>query len=779
MRKNKFIWAGVLAIVTLCATSCSDEFLQDMKNYDKVTAELYNDYSGARGRLVALMSKVQPEINIKNPNHKANSYGWADDWSKCTEEYAGFGIFVDPEKELNTVTGKGKQPDYFQQQNNSIHETPWGYVRQANDIIAGIKNGSMKQEDKDKILGQVYFWRAWIYYRMFIWYGGVPIITEVQEPAPGSFVPRSTAKEVYDFIINDLDEAARLLAPFTANGGWTSPNDLGCVTAGTALGFKTRVMAMWCSPLFNRAQDEARYDACYQTAVEDLATIDACGYGLAYEDNPGVNAAGWAKLFSDVSGNKEALLFTLYNDRVSGLTPDYHRNNPWEQSIRPKNSNGSNGIAPSAMIFDMFPMADGKKPATCATYYNLPISDYDYNPSIPFLNRDPRFYRTFAFPGVRWQYDSAFDVTYTLKDDGTRSINNNPYADGSQYVLWNYVWYADAAELDKVDSGSSYGADNLMGGAKGIYIRKRSDDFEVNATPRYNHETSRNFSLNYAAYIELRYAEVLLNIAELACGANELTAAEDQLKRIRARVGYTDANNYGLPTGMDQPTLMSAILYERQIELAFEGKRFDDMRRWLLFDGGVNFNQIEGAPASWSLSGWGGNTCQWLGFQPFNGQRREGLQFRVKSSINNGLGGKEWKNKGGTWANGVWTGNWQKHPDPLVEVIGGANTAEGYQTFFAERAKHVVDPSQPLAGQQEKLAEFYTNYLERKTTLGDARSSTEALLYMNFLPRYYLLGFNNSAQEKNPGLPQTIGWEDALHSGANGTFDPLAEPQAN
>ena len=47
------------------------------------------------------------------------------------------------------------------------------------------------------------------------------------------------------------------------------------------------------------------------------------------------------------------------------------------------------------------------------------------------------------------------------------------------------------------------------------------------------------------------------------------------------------------------------------------------------------------------------------------------------------------------------------------------------------------------------------------------------------LPRYYLLGFNNSAQEKNPGLPQTIGWEDALHSGANGTFDPLAEPESH
>lgn len=48
---------------------------------------------------------------------------------------------------------------------------------------------------------------------------------------------------------------------------------------------------------------------------------------------------------------------------------------------------------------------------------------------------------------------------------------------------------------------------------------------------------------------------------------------------------------------------MAAILYERQIELAYEGKRFDDLRRWMLFDGGSEL--ADGAPASWKLTGWG------------------------------------------------------------------------------------------------------------------------------------------------------------------------------
>jgi hypothetical protein len=84
--------------------------------------------------------------------------------------------------------------------------------------------------------------------------------------------------------------------------------------------------------------------------------------------------------------------------------------------------------------------------------------------------------------------------------------------------------------------------------------------------------------------LEIRYAEVLLNYAEAACGAGEMGVAVEQLKKIRARVGYTSTNNFGLQTNLssDQSACFAAILYERQIELAYEGKRFDDLRRWML-----------------------------------------------------------------------------------------------------------------------------------------------------------------------------------------------------
>ena len=73
------------------------------------------------------------------------------------------------------------------------------------------------------------------------------------------------------------------------------------------------------------------------------------------------------------------------------------------------------------------------------------------------------------------------------------------------------------------------------------------------------------------------------------------------------------------------------------------------------------------------------------------------------------------------------------------------------------------------------MKEFYDTYLIRKKKKGDSYDDSHSELYVTFLPRYYLLGFNQGIQSNNDALPQTIGWGDYLNGGANGTFDPLAE----
>jgi starch-binding outer membrane protein, SusD/RagB family len=236
-------------------------------------------------------------------------------------------------------------------------------------------------------------------------------------------------------------------------------------------------------------------------------------------------------------------------------------------------------------------------------------------------------------------------------------------------------------------------------------------------------------------HMEIRFAEVLLNFAEAACAIGNTSEAIQVLKDIRARAGYSVAvsgADYGLDVAAlaDRGKLFGAILYERQIELAYEGKRFDDMRRWLLWDGGVYFNQVDGAPSSWTLSGFGGNTCTYLGVEPLNGKRRDNIELRT-----------------------IVTAAETSNSDPIKAV-----------------RPVPIDLKNDVSTQFSGLASFYDTHLVRKTRKGD-----EAGKVITFQPKYYFIGLTSSAQTNNITLQQTIGWADVARGSVNGTFDPLAE----
>jgi len=748
MKAIKYFSLGLASMLAFSA--CSDKFLEEKKNYDQVGAEVYNDYDGVNGRLNDLYGWGLPttaEMSWKYP-----SCGLPDVASRSTEEYYG-GMnntstqptsFIDPVAILSSDNSTSVPvPDYFMGTANNIQEAVYGRIRNINDFLRGLETSTLTESQKNPMLGQAYFLRAWCYYNLVKWYGGVPLVKEVLEPVEGNITPRSTTKETIEFILEDLENAANLLKDETADGGWKDGSNYGRVTTGTALALKGRVLVLWASPLFNRTGDASRWTAAYTAMKNDLSTIDACGYGL-YDSGNNVNGSNFASVFTQIgkTANREAIFFTQYNTTVilTGID-DAAKNNMWERYIRPDNQ-GGNGQVPSRMMLNLFPMSDGKIPAAVAdSYTKLEVSSKTLDADYPFMDRDPRFYRTFTFPGFRWAYN------------GDASIHNvhNPQ-DGQNYTYWGYVWYTDANDQGNVESGNSYGADNLgMESTSGTYsssvlVRKKSDDLDLNGSALYTYNPSGWKSgagpfYSAAPLIELRYAEVLLNLAEAACMAGDMAYAVEQLQKIRARAGYTAANNYGLQANLsgDKAACMSAILYERQIEFAYEGKRFDDMRRWMLFDGGVGQETLK---SSWKLSGEITNTCTWLGVKPLNGQRREKLMYRVADKY------------------GVGTTQWDG--DPLLK--GGGVRPAGINLNSAN-----------LQDDLANLKTWYQENLTVKEAKGDSRDSQHNDLYIKFQPQYYLLGFNSGVQNQNKQLEQTIGWGDYNKGGAPGTFDPLAE----
>ncbi|MGV8136749.1 MAG: RagB/SusD family nutrient uptake outer membrane protein [Mangrovibacterium sp.] len=709
-------------------SGCSTDFLEDKQNYGNYTNEIYNDYEGALGRVNYLYSQLLPYNDGSTSNFTWHSTGSADPWSQSTEEYGGFYAtstefsFVDP----TTILTNANVPDYIYGENKNI--SPYGRIRECNLVKEGIETGTLSDEEKKELLGQVYFFRAWCYYRLVKLYGGIPIIDYVQNPMVGEsggldlVVPRSTTKECIDFICKDLQLAVEYLPD-----GWDTPaTNYGRITKGAARALEGRTRLLYASPLFNRADDQDRWNLAYEA---NKAAKEQLAYSLG---STGTNASAWANMFSSYQSS-EAVFAALYNNIETG---DYAKWNGWENSIRPANIYGGGGKSATAQMVDLFPMADGKLPSASTTYTKLSrSSDYPYDPELFFVNRDPRFYRTFAFPGVRWTSNA------NLSTGNSDQPLVYPYASGTNYELWSYSWYPDA-DTKNADNLTGWAADGLGDNTKSVYIRKRTDDYDINKSPLYNFEYSTNkYKRSAAPFMEIRYAEVLLNYAESACGAGKLNEAVQALQEIRERVGYTADNNYGLDVDLesDRAKLFSAILYERQIELAYEGKRFEDMRRWMLWDGGEGQSTLN---STWALTGFDGNTCTYLGVQPLNGKRRTGIELRVAD--NYGYAAKA-NDKDPLKAASV------TRPAALnlmtdVTTIGGTNAID-------------------------KLADFYRNSLKRKTT----RLDGDPTYTISFQPKYYIIGFKTNMQHNNTQLKQTIGWEDYMNGGAPGTFDPLAE----
>ena len=189
----------------------------------------------------------------------------------------------------------------------------------------------------------------------------------------------------------------------------------------------------------------------------------------------------------------------------------------------------SGSSQPTQELVDAFPTSAGISISNAA----------DYNAQKFYENRDPRFYSVVAYNGCFYP------------------LLSRPYT-----TQWTYFGYPMPNE--------GYG--DAWGTSTGYYCRKAVD------------MTLTQGMCNYSGvdYIEMRYAEVMLNYAEAANETGNTAIGYDMIGQIRKRAGIPagTGNLYGLQAGMNQSQMKDAIKTERFIELCFENKRFWDLRRW-------------------------------------------------------------------------------------------------------------------------------------------------------------------------------------------------------
>ena len=679
MKFNKIIYA--FASLLLMTASCKDDFLAEKRDMSGFNEDVFEDPLKAQAYVDYIYGLFLPANNAQSfvISQGASANGtYNTSFTQTTEELAGETNWNKEWPQISYLNAHANE--YFgQRMPTGIANNTWTRMKQINLFLSEIDKHGLDENTTKALKGQMYFWRAWQYFELLKQYGGVPIVLTPQDPIVSSGadtqVPRSTSSQTLEQIISDLDMAISLLP-----AKWSSSGDWGRINGCAAAAFKGRVLLTWASPLFNRNDDVLRWERSYNANLAAYTLLKQNSYDL-YKVGGTANAEAWGNMWSLEVNNPEAIIVYGFNNLSSGNTM---KNSGWEQAIRPKEVNGGGSISPTKQMVDAFPMKDGKMPGS---------STYAYDTKKFYKNRDPRFYKTFAYNGSIW-----------------------PFSGNTSYKVWTYVW-------KKTATASSYNATTETKGANssGIYLRKGS---VANAS-----NSLGNFNQSGTDFIELRFAEVVLNLAESAIGFNKLTDGLDGIKSIRERAGVENLDgNYGLSDAVgDRNKLFAAVLNERKIEFAYENKRFWDLRRWLLFDDTYG-------------------TVSRLGMQPLNGMRRTGYTISVK-------------NNAGT--DYIESTNGTSVKDPLIK-----NPATG--TAFVIDRDATTYPA-GITTYDQYLDYLYDNYFV-VSVKDDLDKTNPANWTFKWYPQYYFFGFHSNILSGSPYLEQTKDW-DSLNGA--GTFDPL------
>lgn len=96
---------------------------------------------------------------------------------------------------------------------NAVYYHCYSTIAKANTVIERLETASFSEEAKNAIDGEAKFLRAWNYFRLVRYFGGVPLYLKEVKTADAAFVPRSSVTEVYTQIVADAQDAVNKLAP--------------------------------------------------------------------------------------------------------------------------------------------------------------------------------------------------------------------------------------------------------------------------------------------------------------------------------------------------------------------------------------------------------------------------------------------------------------------------------------------------------------------------------------------------------------------------------------
>lgn len=554
--QQKIVTLGLFLSLIFGAYSCTDgTFLDETQTSDLTKEVIFSDSTYTVGFLNHIYNDCGFDVYPNRFDGGIWSPGEGGLQTACDE--AEFKITSHNTDGVQFVTGTVNAV--------SISETPWktcyNQIREANVFLKNVDSCPMSENARIRYKAEARFLRAWYYFLLLRHYGGVPLLGDTvydNDDVDNINMKRSSFAEVVDYIVSECNAAAADLPVRTM------ANTFGRACAGSCMGLISRTLLYAASPLYNGNPittdaklaplvgytefDQERWKQAAEAARRLIATGMWQVY-IRHQDDSGNAKPGWG-FWAQFEGSDYTNL-TTWDDRVytsgalcgSVFMQIRAMGNTKEAMFDPISCGGNgNGGYPTHDLAEAFPMLDGAAPGS---------GKYTYDRMNPAQNRDPRFANCFIWNGATRR--SGGDENHVVNTyQGFKSTNDAIY----------------------------------QGTRTGYYWRKQS-----------HVATAGNHSIGCPQlYTLMRYEEILLNYAEAVNEyygpdysetlGDEVISPYNVLRLLRERAGIEAGNDgsYGIPAGMTKEEMREAIRLERRIELAFEGHRFYDVRRWKIAD---------------------------------------------------------------------------------------------------------------------------------------------------------------------------------------------------
>jgi hypothetical protein len=463
----------------------------------------------------------------------------------------------------------------------------WEGIRDCNIFMENIdKVRDLSDQEKRRWIAEVKFLKAYYHFFLFQLYGPIPIVRDnlpINSTPEDVRVYRESVDEVINYVVQLLDEATPELPLIVDN----AISEMGRITKPIALAVKAKVLVTAASPLFNgnadystmvdnrgkqlfsQTVDPAKWQRALQACQAAIDTCHAAGHALYRFQNSALVISEETKKVLEVSQiftdkwNVETIWGWASTD-VNSISTFLE-----QQTIAPLDANhrvfsgAGTSWSPTMKMAEMFYSKNG-----------VPIEEdvtYDYNNRYALTTVPLVGYSSYMQPGY---------VTANLHLNREARFYGNIGVDGG----W---WYG----LGRLTETAQWPIQSRLGQLSGKQGIERFTPTSFYLKKYYNYQSVYNVT----AYIAKRWSIPIFRLADLyllyAESLNETLAAPNSevykyVDMIRERAGLSSvADSWTNYSAFPQKYLtkvgMRDIIHkERNIELAFEGQRFYDVRRW-------------------------------------------------------------------------------------------------------------------------------------------------------------------------------------------------------